>query len=201
MASRGNDRALTPKQSRFVDEFLKDMIAKDAAIRSGYSKKTADVIGYQLLHNPLVSAEIQRRIAKVSKKVEITKERILAEYAKIAFSNMQDLADWNQSGVTLKPSDELTRRKSAAISEVSETVNNAGFKALKIKLHDKKGALDSLAKHLGLLIDKHEVTGKDGKPLSIKLEPEHDLSKLSPQELMLFRQLSEKIATDTSEKE
>lgn len=157
-------KKLAAKQQRFIDEFIVDSNAAQAAIRAGYSKKTAGKIGYQLLENTRIAEEIAKKQKKLADKLEITAEKILKEYAKIAFSNMQDFVDWADGAISIKPSSELTKEQTACVSEISESVTQAGTN-IKIKLHDKKGALDSLARHLGMFTDKVELSGKDGQPI------------------------------------
>ena len=62
----------------------------------------------------------------------------------------RELFEWDAKGVTLKDSSELSEDAVRAVAEVSETAGVSGVKTVRIKLHDKKGALDSLARHLGL---------------------------------------------------
>ena len=83
---------LTPKQRRFVNEYLIDLNATQAAIRAGYSKKTAQQIGAENLSKPVIQAEIQKRQTKLQNKLEITQERVLQELASIAFANGADFA-------------------------------------------------------------------------------------------------------------
>lgn len=78
--------SLTPKQARFVEEYLIDLNATQAAIRAGYSKKTAGQIGDQNLKKLHISKSIQEAQAKRSERTEITQDRVLQELARIAFS-------------------------------------------------------------------------------------------------------------------
>lgn len=70
--------ALTPKQQRFVDEYLTDLNATQAAIRAGYSPRSATVEGSRLLANAKVAAVLAERQAKVSERCELTAESHLA---------------------------------------------------------------------------------------------------------------------------
>ncbi|RUX97246.1 MULTISPECIES: terminase small subunit [unclassified Mesorhizobium] len=174
---------LTPKQARFVDEFMIDLNATQAAKRAGYSELTADVQGPRLLGNVGVAAAIAARQEAIAKKLGVTQERIVAELAKIGFSDIRKAIKWqsaliieqdNPDGgdvlvirtavtntVQMVASDELDDDTAAAISEVSQTATGG----VKIKLHDKKGALVDLGKHLGMFKERVEHTGKDGAPL------------------------------------
>lgn len=81
--------ALTPKQKRFVDEYLIDLNATQAAIRAGYSKRTAEWIGPQLLGKTHVSEAVTERMRARELRTEITQDRVLQELAKIAFSDIR----------------------------------------------------------------------------------------------------------------
>jgi phage terminase small subunit len=149
-------RRLTPRQERFIKEYLVDLNATQAAIRAGYSPKTAKQIAAENLSKPYLQTAIQAAQHRLAHRLEVTQETILREYARIAFIRLDDVATWGEGGLTLKPSAELTPDHTAAIAEISDTATEDGHK-LRLKLHDKKGALDSLAKHLGLLQpDKEE---------------------------------------------
>ena len=96
-ALRLAEAMLTPKQERFIDEYLVDFNARQAAIRAGYSAKTAQPISSELLSKPIIRAEIDRRRKETAEKLNITKEQILQEYASIALA----------SGIELKGSDKM----------------------------------------------------------------------------------------------
>lgn len=154
---------MTPKQQRFIEEYLVDLNATQAAIRAGYSARTANEQAARLLAKASVSAAIKQAMDRRSVRTEITQDRVLKEYARLAFSDMRDLMAWGVDGVKLKEHADLTDDQAAAVAEISETKDGA----LKMKVHDKKGALDSLARHLGMFTDKTELTGKGGGPLEI----------------------------------
>lgn len=142
----------TDRQVRFVEEYVIDKNATQAALRAGYSKKTAGVIGNENLKKPEIAAAIKVLLGKMAEESGISAERVLKEYAKIAFAEMSDFANWNGKTIKLKDSKELTSEQRAAVAEVTQTQSG-----LKVKLHDKKGALDSLARHLGLFVDKIQI--------------------------------------------
>lgn len=144
---------LTPRQKRFVHEYLIDLNATQAAIRAGYSKKTAKSIGQRLLTYVDVQAAVTAGRKKITNNLEVTAERVVAEYAKLAYSDMTEFAEWNgTSGVKIKDSTDLSKQQTAAVQEISNTPNG-----IKIKLHDKKGALDSLSRYLGIFNDNINV--------------------------------------------
>jgi phage terminase small subunit len=151
---------LTDKQQRFVDEYLIDPTNQtQAAIRAGYPPKTACEQASRLLTNVKVKEAIEKEMAERAKRTGITKDRVLQEIAKIAFANMKDFVKWTPDRVYLIHSDELSDIDAAAIAEVSETIGEFGT-SVKIKLHDKKGTLELLGRHLGLFNDKLDVNHK-----------------------------------------
>jgi len=158
MAGQKTARPLTPKQERFVDEYLVDLNATQSAIRAGYSEKTAHSIGHENLRKPEIQALIERKRSKTAARLEVTRERVVNELARIAFSDIRSVVKWGRIklqasdgipevvyDIDLIPSEEISDDAAAAVAEVRKT-----REGLSIKLLDKKGALDSLGKHLGL---------------------------------------------------
>lgn len=160
--------ALTAKQERFVAEYLKDLNATQAAIRAGYSEKTAYSAGQRLLKNVEVQVAIQEAQAERSKRTEITQDMVLRELARIGFADIRKAVAWGRSPadaaeneddgddgdvgasviypVEMMPSSQVDEDTAAAISEVSLTKGG-----VKLKMHDKLSALDKIARHLGML--------------------------------------------------
>lgn len=177
--------SLNPKQQRFVEEYLVDLNGTQAAIRAGYSPKTAEVQASRLLSNAKVQQAVAEGRARLSQSTGITQERVLQEYARIAFSDPRHAAKWNESSMTLVPSDELSDDAAAAIQEVSvkETLGQfGGSVSVKIKHHDKIRALDFLARHLGMAPEKVDVSVKlkdmdDSKLLELGQEALETLRK------------------------
>ena len=169
---------LTDKQTAFVREYLVDLNATQAAIRAGYSERTASRIGPQLLGKNWVREAIEKAQAKRARRVEITADRVVAELAKIAFSDPRDLMEWGPDGVVLRPSAELSDDQAASVAEVAE--NNAG---LRLKKHDKVKALELLGRHIGIFTDKvrAEVSGPDGGPVQSSMTL--DISGMGPAEI------------------
>lgn len=84
---------LTDRQQRFVDEYLIDLNATQAAIRAGYSKKTADVVGWQLLRKTLVSEAIAEKQQRLQVKTEVTAERVVRELWNIVTADPNEIAE------------------------------------------------------------------------------------------------------------
>lgn len=140
---------LTEKQKRFVQEYLVDLNATAAARRAGYSEKTADRIGPELLGKTCVSDAIKKAMEKRSARTEITQDRVLEELAAVAFSRGTDYANVIAGCVVVNDTAQLTDAQKAAIISIKQTKEG-----VEIKLADKHRALELLAKHLGLLSEK-----------------------------------------------
>lgn len=153
---------INAKQSRFVDEYLIDLNATQAAIRAGYSAKTAGAQGFVLLKNAEIAAEIARRQKKRAKRTEITQDRVLKELERIAFSDTRRVVKWSGISVNVIDSETLSDDDAAAVSEVSQTMHG-----IKIKLHDKIRALELIGKHLGTFKDGAGSEEDAPQPMSI----------------------------------
>ena len=158
---------LTPKQMRFVDEWLIDFNGKQAAIRAGYSAKTAEVTAAKLLRNVKVQAEIARRQKDLQRRTEVTQDRVVKELARSAFANIADYVrvetqtctkddgtETTYQIVMLSETEDLSADQRAALATVKQSVNG-----VEIKLHDKIKALELLGRHIGMFNDKLEVKG------------------------------------------
>ena len=176
---------LNTRQERFAAEYSVDQNGAAAARRAGYSKKNARISASQLLTNVNVRETIEENIETTLKKLGITRERIMKEYRRLAFANNKKVMTWGPNGVLLKDSDKLSREDSAAVAEVSETTSKDGG-SLRLKMHDKKGALDALAKMSRMFVEKIEVTGKDGGPLQLEGISDEELSTRAKEALELL---------------
>jgi len=150
-------RKITAKEERFSLEYLIDFNATQAAIRAGYSEKTARAIGSENLTKPYIQNFIKEMQDNTAKAAGISVLRIVKEHAKIAFS---DAGQFRTGWLQLKDFETLTPDQKACIQEVSTKVlkKNIGtndepeivdIEFVKIKLYDKQKSLDSLSKILG----------------------------------------------------
>ena len=157
--------ALSPKHNQFAMEYTVDFNATAAAIRAGYSEKTAAQMGHNLLQKPEIWEAVEKIMADRAKRTLITGDKVLAEIARIAFSDASDYAQVVAipskkkggpaiAAVSLTPTDQLNPDQKAAIAVIEET--QAG---VKVRTHDKVKALELLCKHLGLLTEKISVSG------------------------------------------
>ena len=142
-------RKLNPKQQRFVEEYLIDLNATQAAIRAGYSPKTATAIASENLSKPSISAAIACAMAERSKRTGITQDRILEELAKVAFIKLTDIVD-----DTGKIKAGATDEDRACIESIKykRTDTDTGYsEEREVKASSKLKAIELLMRHTGML--------------------------------------------------
>ena len=147
---------LTPKQRRFVDEYLIDLNATQAAIRAGYSPKYADREGHRLVENSRVSAAIDKAKAERSRRTGITADRVLQELAKIAFVNAADVIGNDGSLIHGAGRDDTAAIQSVKVKTIP--TEEGDIVEQEVRLYDKTRNLELLGRHLGLFNDKLAIT-------------------------------------------
>lgn len=155
---------LTPKQARFVAEYLKDLNGKQAAIRAGYSEDTAESQASRLLSNAKVRQAVDEAMQRRAERVEVKTDDVLRELLRLALTDIGEAFD--EKG-RLKPLHEMSKdvRRAIAGIETDELYGGAGQDRIeigqvrKVKFWDKTKALELLGKHLKLFTDKVEHTG------------------------------------------
>lgn len=233
--------ALTPKQQRFVDEYLIDLNATQAAIRAGYSAKTAQEQSARLLSKVIVQEAIAAAQAARSAETKITAADVLRRYWMIATADPNELIEyrrcccrccWGEGNLYQRTASELDRdltkwaaakRKAEAAGEevaAFDPLGGGGYDArkppnpkcpecfgegvgqafpkdtrnlspaarclyagvkttkdgLEIKVHDQHAALTNVARHLGMFVEKRELSGPNGGPVEVKGEHEHTVT-------------------------
>lgn len=155
---------LNDKQRRFVEEYLVDLNATQAAIRAGYSEKTAQMQSSRLLLNVMVAQAISEAQLRRSKRTEITQDRVLQELAKLGFGDIRDIFSENGSLRHPKDMDPDAAARISSIEVVVKPVPGTQGQEVehvaKIKAWDKLGALTQIGRHLGMFKDKLETTGE-----------------------------------------
>lgn len=144
-------KKLTPKQQKFCDEYLIDLNGTQAAIRAGYSKKTAFVIANENLNKPNIKEYLTIRQDNAQERNELTLDRVLQEIALIALQDPRTMFDKN-SLKDITDLDEDTARVLAEVTvrrEKSQDGDANVVETVKLKTYDKTKALDMLMKHLG----------------------------------------------------
>lgn len=152
MAKKGK---LTDKQQAFVHEYLIDLNATQAAIRAGYSVKTANEQGARLLANVSIQEAISKAMAERSKRTGVNQDRVVLELAKIAFVKMTDVVDSNGKIKQGASADDLSCIESIKYKESDNEFG--GSVEREVKIASKLKALELLGKHLGMWNDKLDV--------------------------------------------
>ena len=149
---------MTKKQKRFVEEYLVDLNATQAAIRAGYSPQTARDIGCENLTKPNIQNAIATAMADRSRRTGINQDRVIQEIAKLAFLSPVDVIDMDEA--TIKG--EANRDDTACIASVKVKVipgEGGNITEREVKTYDKLKALELLGKHLGMFTDKLKMEG------------------------------------------
>jgi phage terminase small subunit len=164
LRERASER-LTDKDKKAVEMFfLCEGNRSEAARRLGFGASYS----WYLFKQPVVKKEIERRQAILARKYEVSAERVIEETAFIAFSNLGDLLVTQADGSAIIDMNKLTPQMRAAISEYTVETFSEGrgkdakeVKKYRVKFHDKKAALDSLARTMGLFNDKVTIGLED----------------------------------------
>lgn len=150
--------ALTKKQKAFVQEYLIDLNATQAAIRAGYSTASARQIADENMSKPDIKNAIEKALAERSKRTGVNADRIVQELAKLAFINPTDVMNMDEATVR----GDANRDDTAAISSVKvKTIptEDGNITEREVKTYDKIKALELLGKHIGMFTDKFRIEG------------------------------------------
>ena len=149
---------MTDRQKRFVEEYLIDLNATQAAIRAGYSPQTARDIGCENLTKPNIQNAIGKAIAERSKRTGINQDRVIRELAKLAFVNMTDIVD-EKGRINFNASDDDLSCIEGIKYKSSSSESGSSIER-EVKISSKLKALELLGKHLGMFVDKVNLTGE-----------------------------------------
>lgn len=157
---------VSQKQKRFIEEYLVDLNATQAAVRAGYAPKSAEKHSYRLLKRPDVAAAVEEAIARRSARTEITQDMVIWELAAIAFAKVTDHTCVEEDGaVRVLPTEGLTEQQRSAIAGIK--VSRYG---VQVSNYDKLRALELLGKHLGMFGGKDEPVVEDNDLIERLLE-------------------------------
>jgi phage terminase small subunit len=166
-------KPLSPKQRRFVAEYLKDQNGTQAAIRAGYAPKAAQEQSSDLLSKPMVRAAVDTELAKIQEKAGVNQERILNALLSIAEVDPRKL--FNKDG-TLKEIHQISDDVASTIASIES--DDVKGHVRKIKFWDKTRALELLGKHLKMFSEKLELSDAAGAPVIIQFMPaDYDSAK------------------------
>jgi len=174
--------ALTPKQARFVDEYLVDLNGKQAAIRAGYASGSAEVTASKLLRNAKVKALVQVELEERQERTMITQDRVLEELQRLAFSNVSDYVLTDEGQVKLaEGADEEAMRAVSSIKRRTKKYTYAdGSESVthdvELKLWNKPEPLKLAGRHTGLFPNEVKVDMGEGTLADI-LKMAHEFSR------------------------
>jgi phage terminase small subunit len=168
---------MNAKQQRFVDEYLIDLNATQAATRAGYSAKTAHAQGHDLLKVPEVATAVAEGCRRRLLDAGVQADAVLRECAALAFSDIGDILDFSGPDARLRPANEIPPHARRCISsiKVKRYVESKGrgddpdevVEVTEFKLWSKDAAQERLGKYLKLFVERMEHTGKDGGDIEV----------------------------------
>lgn len=155
---------MNEKQRAFANEYVIDYNATQAAIRAGYSERSAYSQAHELLKKPEIQEAIKELEAAASRRTAISKDRVVRELARVAFVDPRKLFDENGTPKDITNLDDDTAAAIASVDIFEEFNYNGDSRELigytkKYKWADKLRALEMLGKHLGMFTDKVHVEG------------------------------------------
>src|SRR5690606_24265353 len=149
------------RRRRFAEEYLIDLNATQAAIRAGYSPRSAAQQASELLKDPKVRAYIDARMAELSRRTGVNQERIIRELARIAFVDPTRVV--NIDDATIRSCATEDDRAAIVSIKVKQIPTPEGtIVEREVRFHDKNRALELLGKRFAMWVEKQEVdlTGK-----------------------------------------
>jgi len=144
--------SLTPRQRRFVEEYVTDLNGTQAAIRAGYSTKGARVRGTELLANRNIQKAVETAMEQRTLRTELKADDVVRRLAIVAFASVSDFITWTDGEVRLRPSEDIDKAKLVGVHSTTR-----GPHGVTIRMHDKIRALELLAKHLGIFREQSRV--------------------------------------------
>jgi phage terminase small subunit len=168
---------LNERQKRFCLEYAKDPNASRAARAAGYAEASAGQQAHELLKNHEIIDHIAKLTEELAGEIEVTAERVIQELAKVGFSDMRDIAHWNENGVSFHASSDLTEAAAASVASVKSihTTTEDGHDRItfEAKQHDKLRALELLGKRFSLFTERREIsTGEEGFVIKMRGLPD-----------------------------
>jgi len=211
---------ITDRQKRFVEEYLIDLNATQAAIRSGYSARNAGKIGPELLGKTRVREYLIERREQLAKNTDITPEKVLQLWWDQANVDLNEIVEYRREACescrendsnTVSPNPDcpschgegrghLHIQDSRKLKGAARRLYNGvqiGKDGIKVLMLDRDKALENVARHLGMFIERKEITGKDGAPIQHQALP-IDLSALTDEELAALEAIQLKLTVPKS---
>ena len=169
-----SSKKLNARERKFVQAYLDTLCNAKAyrVVNPNVSPASARQMGYLMHKRPHVNAEIERLFEEMLQETAEARYRVLRETKRLAYANIQDLQDEDGN---LLPMHKWPKDAAAAVSSVEVTTRPGESEVLevkKIKLWDKNSPRRDLLQYHGMLVEKREITGKDGGPLGFIVVPE-----------------------------
>ena len=171
---------ITDKMKRFINEYLVDFNATQAAIRAGYSESTAQEQSSQLLARPDIRALIAEGQKAIAERTQSFQDDAVSELKIVGFSDLADFLTVKDGGIVeQKPFNELTKEQTKCIKKIKQVVRSSHSAdgtilhqtaVIEIELHDKLKALELLGRHLGMFNDSIRLKSEEPLPLTISFE-------------------------------
>lgn len=147
---------LSAKQERFCREYIIDLNATQAAIRAGYSARSANSMAARLIVKDSIQKKIRELQNERAAKLEVSAAAVVRELARLAFFDPGTVVRVLPGGVLeITPTDQLTDDQRRAVAAVSQSDGST-----RIRFADKLRALELLGKHLGLFVERQEVVSR-----------------------------------------
>lgn len=182
---------LTPKQRRFIQEYVVDWNATQAAVRAGYSEASANREGSRLLSNVDIQRAVQRAMRALADRAEIRGEAVLRELAAVAFSQIDDYAADEQGRVRLRRGVQRSALRAVASVKVRKKVRRVKGTSdpeledvdvqTEIRLWPKVEALKQLAEYTGVL-EREDATAHEPLHLEIEVIDRREQVRADPNE-------------------
>lgn len=180
-------KKLDPRQQRFVTEYLVDLCGGQAAIRAGYSGKTAVSQACRLLTNVNIQDAIQTARKRVEDKLEVNRYKVLERLYAITQATIDQVVEHGANGVFPKDFKSIPGPAKAAISEMTFSCDKEGNSTVRLKMHNPISAAQTLANMQGWNMDG-EVRPQYSRTINI-LNTNVDLAKLNYHQLAELKQL------------
>lgn len=142
---------MTSKEKKFCEEYLVDLDGTKAAIRAGYSKRTAGQIAYDMMQKQHIKKYLEKKRTELEIKTGVKAESVIRELAALGFYNVQDLVNDENCAIKISKAEREILKPVVGL-KVTETITKAGERIIvtDLKLANKIEALVSLGKHLGV---------------------------------------------------
>lgn len=161
------------RRDLFCVEYLLDLNAKKAAIRAGYSPKSAHAQGWRLLKEEKIQEKITALMAARTERVETDADRIIREIDDLALGSIDDILDFSGPEVRIRNANDISERGRRLISKVKiQTKRKAdgtgSVNIVEFSLWNKPASLHLAMQHRGLLVNRHALTDPDGNPVPVE---------------------------------